>query len=162
EVAEAAGVTKPTLYHYFGSKQGLLHALLDTYTEPFNQAVQAAAEYRGDLPAALERLTRVYFNFAQENPVYTRMMLGMYFAPRQSEAYQALSSRNQQQYELVGNMFAAAVQNHGNMKERQQLYAATLIGMLNTCISLWLNERLALDGGLIQRVLHQYQYGIYS
>ena len=28
EICEQAGVTKPTLYHYFGSKQGLLDAVL--------------------------------------------------------------------------------------------------------------------------------------
>ena len=27
EIADAAGVTKPTLYHYFGSKYGLLQAV---------------------------------------------------------------------------------------------------------------------------------------
>lgn len=27
EIADAAGVTKPTLYHYFGSKYGLLEAV---------------------------------------------------------------------------------------------------------------------------------------
>ena len=29
EIVAAAGVTKPTLYHYFGSKIGVLKALLD-------------------------------------------------------------------------------------------------------------------------------------
>jgi TetR/AcrR family transcriptional regulator len=28
EIVEAAGITKPTLYHYFGSKRGLLDTLL--------------------------------------------------------------------------------------------------------------------------------------
>jgi len=28
EIVEAAGVTKPTLYHYFNSKRGLLEAVL--------------------------------------------------------------------------------------------------------------------------------------
>ena len=28
EIADAAGVTKPTLYHYFGSKYGLLQAVI--------------------------------------------------------------------------------------------------------------------------------------
>lgn len=28
EIAETAGVTKPTLYYYFGNKRGLLEALL--------------------------------------------------------------------------------------------------------------------------------------
>ena len=27
EIVDEAGITKPTLYHYFGSKQGLLESL---------------------------------------------------------------------------------------------------------------------------------------
>ena len=34
EIVDAAGVTKPTLYHYFGSKRGLLAALLALRPEP--------------------------------------------------------------------------------------------------------------------------------
>ncbi len=30
EIAEKAGITKPTLYYYFGSKYGLLETLLTT------------------------------------------------------------------------------------------------------------------------------------
>ena len=29
QICSAAGVTKPTLYHHFGSKRGLLEALID-------------------------------------------------------------------------------------------------------------------------------------
>ena len=29
EICQAAGITKPTLYHYFGSKYGLLEVLLE-------------------------------------------------------------------------------------------------------------------------------------
>ena len=30
EICEAAGITKPTLYHFFGSKDGVLQALVQT------------------------------------------------------------------------------------------------------------------------------------
>lgn len=162
EVVEAAGVTKPTLYHYFGSKQGLLQALLATYQQPFNQAVQAAAAYQGDLPDTLWNLARAYFEFAMQNPVYYRMQLAMYFAPQQSEAHQMIRGFNAEQYRMVEGVFSAAVQQHGNMRGRHQLYAATFVGMLNTCIGLWLNGYLQLDDDLTERVLRQFQYGIYS
>src|SRR5215211_7966667 len=35
EIVEAAGVTKPTLYHYFGSKRGLLEALVAEHAGEF-------------------------------------------------------------------------------------------------------------------------------
>ena len=40
EIVEAAGITKPTLYHYFGSKQGLLDALLKEYFDQLYREVK--------------------------------------------------------------------------------------------------------------------------
>ncbi len=162
EIAEAAGITKPTLYHYYGSKHGLLVALQETYQVPFLEKVRHASAYQGDLPATLEKLTRAFFNFAQEYPVYYRMQLALYFAPRHSEAHQAVASVDEDLHGLVEAMFASASRDHGNMHGRQTLYAATFVGMLNTCIGLWLNGYLDLSEELIQRVVRQFQYGIYS
>jgi len=162
EVVDAAGITKPTLYHYYGSKQGLLRALLERYYAPFNRSLQVATVYQHDLPLTLEQVGRAYFDFAQQNPVYYRMQLALYFAPRQSEAYQLVAGWSEVQYRLVEAVFAAAVDDHGNMRGRQNLYAATFIGVLNHCIVLWLNGHVALDDELLRRVVHQFQHGIYS
>lgn len=162
EVAAAAGVTKPTLYHYFGSKAGLLEALLDEQHGPLNSAVQAAAEYHGDLPRSLETLARAYFDFARVHPLFYRMQLGTYFAPRESEAWQQVAGRNEQMYQAVAGLFAAATRDHGNLLGRQDLFAAIFIGSLNNCIALWLNDRIALNDELVYRVVRQFQYGIYS
>ena len=162
EVADAAGITKPTLYHYYGSKLGLLKALCETYHAPLNQLVEKAAAYQGDLPLTLEKLARAYFEFAMQNPVYYRLQLAMIFAPRHSEANQLAAEWNAQQHRLVEAMFAAAARDHGNMRGRQRLYAAVWIGTLNTCIGMWLNGYTDLDEDLLQRVVRQFQYGIYS
>ena len=34
QIVDSAGVSKPTLYYYFGSKQGLLEALLNEHFQP--------------------------------------------------------------------------------------------------------------------------------
>lgn len=39
EIAETAGVTKPTLYYYFGNKRGLLEALLSREYAEFRSEV---------------------------------------------------------------------------------------------------------------------------
>ncbi len=51
EIVEAAGVTKPTLYHYFGSKQGLLQALL----EEIRSALAKRTARGGCLPGRPDR-----------------------------------------------------------------------------------------------------------
>src|SRR5512139_3648504 len=81
EIVDAAGITKPTLYHYFGSKRGLLDALLTAYFCPLYDLIRQVADYQRDLPLTLNRTAGAYFRFARENPLFYRMQLSMYFAP---------------------------------------------------------------------------------
>ncbi len=162
EIVDAVHVTKPTLYHYFGSKQGLLQSLLDEYGGRLNDAVRAASDYQGDLTGSLTKLAGTYFQFAHENPTYYRMQLAMWFAPVESEPFQLVSSLNERQHGMVENMFEAAAKDHGNMRGRHTLYAAAFIGQIHTCIGLWLNGYADLNDELVYRVVHQFEHGIYS
>ncbi|MBN1312885.1 MAG: TetR/AcrR family transcriptional regulator [Anaerolineae bacterium] len=162
EVVEAAGVTKPTLYHYFGSKRGLLDALLAERGGRLVQAVQEAASYRGDLPLTLRKVTIAYFSFAREQSAFYRLLLSLWLAPPSSEGHQAVLPLLQQQQDLLEALFAQAAKDHGNMKGRHQAYAATLLGMINTYVGLALNEHIDLDDALLYQAVHQFQHGIYS
>ena len=162
EIVDAVKVTKPTLYHYFGSKQGLLQALLEDHGGRLNQAVRAASAYQGDLTGSLTRLASEYFRFARENPTYYRMQLAMWFAPTESDPFKQVASLNNQQHQMVERMFEAAVKDHGNMRGRHTLYAAAFIGQIHTCIGLWLNGYAHLNDDLVYRIVHQFEHGIYS
>lgn len=162
EIVDAVGVTKPTLYHYFGSKQGLLQALLTERFQAFNQQVQEAAAYHGDLTYNLTRLANVFFEFARQNRTFYRMQLSMWFAPFDSEPYQLVAAWDREHYRIVEEMFLQAARDHGNTRGRHQVYAATFIGMLNTYVGLWLNNFSELDDQLIYRAVHQFEHGIYS
>jgi AcrR family transcriptional regulator len=162
EIVEAAGITKPTLYHYFGSKQGLLNALLEQYFSQLNEVVGRACDYQGDLPFTLRKLAHDWFEFAMQNTVFYRLALALLFTPPHSEPYTIASALHQRQYDLVESVFARAVKDHGNMRGRQTLYAATFVGQVNTCIFLWLGGHLDLNAPLIERTVHQFEHGIYS
>ena len=162
EIVEAAGITKPTLYHYFGSKQGLLKALLEQYFSELTEVVRKACDYHGDLPLTLRHLAREWFHFAEQNPVFYRLALALLFTPPHSETYTVASTLHQQQFDLVEAMFNQAVTQHGNMRGRQSLYAATFVGQINTCIYLWLSGHLEISEPIIERTVHQFEHGIYS
>ena len=75
QVAEACGVAKPTLYHYFSDKQALLahicdnhvHALLALVDEVRAQRLRPDAQLR----ALIERFTRAYADAQAEHRVLT-------------------------------------------------------------------------------------------
>ena len=120
EIVEAAGITKPTLYHYFGSKRGLLDELIDERSAGLREALGKAAEYRGDLVVTLESVVRVYFEFARQNGPYYRMQLAFWFAPEQSDGHQAILARNAGQHQALERLFEAAAHDHGNMRGRHR------------------------------------------
>jgi AcrR family transcriptional regulator len=162
EIVEIAGVTKPTLYHYFGSKQGLLQALLDAHFGALNRALAEAAAYQGDLTLTLTKMTHAFFDFARRHDRYYRLQLSLWFAPAQSIAHSMVAAHYAQQYQIVEELFVQAAKQHGNMQGRQRSLAASYIGVVNTYIGMWLNGYAGLDNELVYRVVHQFEHGIYS
>ena len=163
EIVESAGVTKPTLYHYFGSKRGLLDALIEERSAGLRDALADAAVYQPrNLVMTLEAVTRAYFEFALANSAFYRMQMSFWFAPPQSDEYLSTLARSIDQHEKLERLFAAAALDHGNMRGREKAYAATFLGMLNTYIGLALNGYATLDDQLVRTAVHQFQHGIYS
>ena len=81
EIARTAGITKPTLYHYFGSKEGLLNELLGLYSDKLYRVLKKASDYEGDLPLTLINTAQAYIRFAEEYPEFYRLQLSLWFAP---------------------------------------------------------------------------------
>ncbi len=162
EIAEAAKVTKPTLYHYFGSKKGLLDALLKEYDDEFYNNILQAANYQRDITQNLNRLAFAFADFAKKHEEFYRMQLAMYFSPPDSEANHAAMRFNTKIYECIEELFIKASDDYGNMKGRHKAYAATFIGMLNTYIGLSLNGFCKLDNELIYQAVHQFMHGLFS
>jgi TetR/AcrR family transcriptional regulator len=162
EIVESAGVTKPTLYHYFDSKRGLLNALLQVECRYLLSAISDAAVYTGDLVLTLEKITRAYFSFAQGSPTFYRLQISMAFAPPESEANQAILPYYQEQLKIISNVFVQAVPNHGNLKDRQQQYAISLLGTINAMIGLFYSHDIHFTDEMVYQTVHQFMYGIFS
>ena len=85
EIVESVGITKPTLYHYYGSKRGLLEGIFALYGERLCARAGAAARYDRDIKRTLENIASALAGFAQEHPAFYRLQLALHFAPSQSE-----------------------------------------------------------------------------
>jgi TetR/AcrR family transcriptional regulator len=162
EVAEAAGVAKPTLYHFFGSKHGLLEALFDAFATKLDDAVRDASDYARNLPLTLDRIVAAYIDFASREPLFYRLELALYFSPRDSEAHQVAVRHYAYRQSVLEEVFRKAVREHGNMRGRHRRYAITLVGMINSYVALQLNEHIVITDRLRRDIVHQFSHGIYS
>lgn len=162
EIVDAAGITKPTLYHYFGSKEGLLVGLFVEHFEPFLKELRKAAQYERDLPLTLDRVTSTYFLFARNDGTFYRMLLSLIYAPPESRGLKIASEYARAPFEVLEELFLKASNDHGNMKGRHKMYAITFIGMINNYITLFLNGYIEITDRLRYQAVHQFQHGIYS
>jgi AcrR family transcriptional regulator len=162
EVAEAAGVAKPTLYHFFGSKRGLLEALFAEYGSKLDDAVQQAAQYTGDLALTLDRVAAAYVRFATREPVFYRLELGLYFAPRESDAHLVAVRHYAQRYMVLERLFSEAARDDGHLLSCAQHHAVTLVGIINSYIALQLNDSAVITNRVRRDIVRQFSYGIYG
>jgi len=134
-IVDAVGVRKPTLYHYFGSKTGLLEALLQRDYSPLTGLLSEAAHYNGDLTMTLESIARTIFRFTENCPAIYRFSLASLYGPIESDTTKAFHPYFQRQHEILSGVFLSAAHDHGNMKGRQAIHAVAFLGSLNGMIT---------------------------
>jgi AcrR family transcriptional regulator len=163
EIAEAASVTKPSLYHHFGSKEGLLKALLQDRFQELFEALAPALQYRGDLPATLVAVAQAILGFAQRRPDFYRLQLALWHAAPESAARRAVAPYVERQRALLEELFKSVVPDHGNLRGHHATYAIVFPGLLNAVIAS--PERggpEAKGDALARHVVKQFMYGIYA
>lgn len=150
EICNQAEVTKPTLYHYFNNKQGLLESILEERFKPFLSLLEAACHYRRDLTLNLQRVIEAYFLFASRDLQLYQLLLSLRTAPSRSESRMLIKPWIAAQEEPIMAMFKAAERDHGNMRGRSRAYMISLLGIINAYVQQALEDRLTLDDELAQ------------
>ena len=84
EICEAAGITKPTLYHFYGSKEGMYRALVDGALDDFRKAVTRALQAPGSAVQRLRRVGSAYFESARGRRDLLRFIFGLVHNPATS------------------------------------------------------------------------------
>lgn len=87
EIVEAARVTKPVLYYYFGSKEGIY---LELMTEPFKVLEKILVETAHEELSSRERVMQMYsriFLLFIENIKSARLMYSIYYGPPQGAPF---------------------------------------------------------------------------
>lgn len=167
EIVEKAGVTKPTLYYYFGSKLGLLKSLLESRYSILEEKITEASRTPGNLPAVLYQVARVFFDFAATHEKFYLFMLALFYSGRENEAFQAVSPLIERHYQLIVGIFERFSGELGNMRGRQRLFAVGFTGVLNhhiMMVSYGLSEyeKFEISNETTYEIVRQFLYGIYT
>lgn len=164
EICERAGVTKPTMYHYFGSKEGLLDDILLIHYKSFLDNLSMAATLPEDIPLTFFRLAKVYFDNALRDEPFFRFRAGLTLRNGEDTAYISSKKYIEQEGKIITDFFYTASQHIGNIRGKETLCTISFIGTINATISAYLqtgDETLVSDD-TIYRLRQQFLYGIYS
>ncbi len=162
KIVSAVDVKKPTLYHHFGSKQGLLSEVLRAHYQPFLIQLGQSTIYQSDLTASLEQIMKCYFGFVLQQPELYRLGLALSYASENSEGRLTMAPFLEQQLTLLIDLFAAAEAEHGNMRGRSQRYGQSFLGQINAAITGYYYHQGALNDEAAFVVCKQFMHGIYS
>ena len=162
DIIVLAGITKPTLYYYFGSKQGLLEAIVTGYGDRLLDTIRIAAGYSHNLVMNLRDILKVTLEFAHTWPAFYRLGVNLFSSAPETTEYEVGSKLKLQLLDILEELFIEAAKDHGNMKMRHKIYAEMFLGLLNTFALLSLNGELKIDNHLQYRIIHQYMHGIFS
>ncbi|NCD31789.1 MAG: TetR/AcrR family transcriptional regulator [Spartobacteria bacterium] len=161
-IVTSVHVTKPSLYHHFGSKKGLLEAIFAEHLNPFLRDLKACTTYQHDLEKNVVEIATLFFTFAKNHPEFYRFMLSTSFSPKDSELSHTVYPFLVEMHSYIQAMFLAAEKDHGNMRGRSDRYALSFIGMLNSYIASWFYGQLTLSGDSAFQACRQFLHGIFS
>jgi AcrR family transcriptional regulator len=84
EICEAAGVTKPTLYHFYASKEGVYRAIVEGALERFRADMVRALAGEWPLRERLVRMARAYVEATLREPDLARFLMALIHNPPRS------------------------------------------------------------------------------
>lgn len=166
EIAEQSGITKPTLYYYFGSKQGLMETILEENSRILEEMLEKAVEEPGDVPQVLYRVARAYFDFAGSHWQFYLFMLSQFYSGKKSEGFRTVYPLIQKYYQLVvrSSRILQTVWKYGG---RQEQFAVSFMGILDSHMMMLGREQdeehgLVMTDQRTYEIVRQFLYGIYS
>ena len=169
EITAAAGITKPTLYYFFQSKEGVFKAILAEHYARFNGILDQVSVYRPntqeyykDIQPVLLAIVTTYFNFALDSPVFYGMVLGYSYAPPTAMTTQLVRPYNMAQYEAIHRVFNDIAATHTNLKDKEERLTRYLIAVINAEIIDWYHGNGALGEEKAKKLIHQFMHGIFA
>jgi len=162
EVVDAAEVTKPTLYHYFGSKEGLIRTLIDRGFTDLDAALDNLGPFDRDLPPYLERQAQAWISLAKAQPDWFRLELSLTFLPEENASAGLVRPGVLSLQRRMEILFERAAVQYGNMRGRHRLLAAGWLGALNHWTGIFLGGWAEPDEAFVKAGTRQFLYGIFS
>jgi TetR/AcrR family transcriptional regulator len=110
ELVAEAGVTKPVLYYYFGSKEGLFLKLMRTHFGRLEAIVDRYREDKGSVRSRLMAMLDNGFVYVQQDRDFMRLMHAVYFGPPGEAPYFDFEAYHQRYHDLITRLIEEGIE----------------------------------------------------
>jgi len=104
ELVEEAGVTKPVLYYYFASKEGLFLELMRTHFGRLEALIDRHRGQGGSVRTRLMAMLDDGFSYVQQERDFIRLMHAAYFGPPGQSPYFDFDAYHQRYHDLIAQL----------------------------------------------------------
>ena len=134
EIVARAGVTKPVLYYYFKSKEGMFYTILDGAAEQQEVILAEALEVPGTVLDRLIFLYRRIYEGLIENQNLFKMIHNLVFGPRQGIPDYDIEQYHRRMVDAIKTIYLAGLAQ-GEVKEADADQVAILVlSLLDFCL----------------------------
>jgi TetR/AcrR family transcriptional regulator len=134
EIVEAAGVTKPVLYYYFGSKEGLYLEIMGGISQVFEQRVVELQILSGSVRERLVHFFTGIFNAAHENLQAVRLAYSIYYGPPQGAPFIDFHIFFDRTLEIVDTLISEGIEKGEIGTVDRNILKWALVGSHNTIL----------------------------
>ncbi|MDZ4164653.1 MAG: TetR/AcrR family transcriptional regulator [Smithellaceae bacterium] len=110
ELVKEAGVTKPVLYYYFGSKEGLFLELMRTHFGRLEAVIDVYRKGRGCVRTRLAKMLMKGFHFVQQNRDFIRLMHAVYYGPPGESPYFDFDAYHRRYHGLIARFLEEGIE----------------------------------------------------
>lgn len=160
ELAESSGITKPTLYYFFGNKEGLFNAIWERNFSILQKNLVNVAKYKPypedyfeDVFPQLCKIVDVFSFFASDNPVFYQMYLSSLFIPSTSTESEVIAKYIKIPTQIMKSFFEDVGKSHGNVKGKEKLLSWSFLSLVHMAV---LEKIESAD------IVKQFMHGIFS
>ena len=168
EIVETVGITKPTMYYFFGDKEGLLNTLLSENYTKLNDVLNHVCiyhpdpeNYDNDVKPLLMRIAKSIFKFAELYKEFFIYNISLNSAPVESKAAKVSEKYSLEQYEIITRLFSEISKAHGNLAGKEATLAFRFISLLNAQVTLWFREKSDLSDTTAESLVIGFMHGIF-
>ncbi len=134
EIVEGAGVTKPVLYYYFGSKEGLYLEIMNGIGRLFDLQLTRMADAGGSVPQRLLHFFSGMFQAARDNLETVRLAYAIYYGPPQGAPFVDFHRFFDETMAVVDRLVAEGMSSGEFRPVDRQALVWTLIGSYHTIL----------------------------